>query len=73
MSITIQSDDLKAIVKEALIEVLESRRDFLEEVVSEALEDIGMYRAMQESDGTLVGTKEFLKELDRRITEVEDS
>jgi hypothetical protein len=41
-------DDLKEAVKTALIEVLHERQDLLREALTEALEDIGMIRAMDE-------------------------
>ena len=41
-------DDLKEAVKTALIEVLHERQDLLREAITEALEDIGMIRAMDE-------------------------
>ncbi|HZA38722.1 MAG TPA: hypothetical protein VE486_06240 [Candidatus Baltobacteraceae bacterium] len=42
------SNDLKEAVKTALIEVLDERQDLLREALTEALEDIGMIRAMDE-------------------------
>ncbi len=39
---------LKDLLKAALVEVLEERRDLLRDVVEEALEDIGMRRAIEE-------------------------
>jgi hypothetical protein len=41
-------DELKEAVKAALIEVLDERQDLLREALSEALEDIGMVRAIEE-------------------------
>ena len=43
-----KSEDLKEAVKAALIEVLDERQDLLREALSEALEDIGMLRAIEE-------------------------
>jgi putative heme iron utilization protein len=42
------SADLKRAVKAALTEVLEKRPDLVREAVAEALEDIGMIRAIEE-------------------------
>lgn len=42
------SNDLKEAVKTALIEVLHERQDLLREALTEALEDIGMIRAIDE-------------------------
>ena len=53
-SITISEDALKkvisATVKESLIEVLTNRKDLLEDAVIEAIEDIGLAKAMEEGD-----------------------
>ena len=43
-----RSDDLKETVKSALIEVLHERQDLLREALTQALEDIGMIRAMDD-------------------------
>ncbi len=43
-----KSEDLKEAVKAALVEVLDERQDLLREALSEALEDIGMLRAIEE-------------------------
>lgn len=53
-SITISEDALKKVisetVKESLIEVLTNRKDLLEDAVIEAIEDIGLAKAMEEGD-----------------------
>ncbi len=48
MKAATNSDDLKDAVKAALIEVLDERHDLLREALTEALEDIGMTRAIEE-------------------------
>ena len=48
MTTTIESNELKAIVKEALLEIIEERRDLVHEVLEEALEDIALARAIEE-------------------------
>jgi Arc/MetJ-type ribon-helix-helix transcriptional regulator len=45
---TAGESDLKQVVKAALAEVLDERRDLLREALAEALEDIGMGRAIEE-------------------------
>lgn len=45
-------EKLKRLVKSALIEVLEDRRDLLREAITEALEDIAMARAIEEGERT---------------------
>lgn len=53
-TITISKDDLKKListtVKESLIEVLTTRKDLLEDALIEAIEDIGLAKAMEEGD-----------------------
>jgi hypothetical protein len=42
-----EDDRLKALIKTALIEVLEERRDLLREVIEETLEDIALAHAIE--------------------------
>lgn len=44
----ITRESLKQAIKEVLVETFDERRDFFEEVVAEAIEDIGMLRAIEE-------------------------
>jgi hypothetical protein len=53
-----RSNDLKETVKTALIEVLQERQDLLREAITEALEDIGMIRAMDEGLKSEPATRE---------------
>ena len=41
---------IKALFKEALIELLEERKDLLQDAVAEALEDFALGRAMKEAE-----------------------
>jgi hypothetical protein len=41
-------DQLKAIFKTALIEVIEEKRDLFQELLQEAIEEIAMVRAIEE-------------------------
>jgi hypothetical protein len=43
---------LKELFKEAMVEVLEERRDLMRAVMEEALEDIALARAIEEGEGT---------------------
>jgi hypothetical protein len=43
---------LKELFKEALVEVLEERRDLMRAAMEEALEDIALVRAIEEGEGT---------------------
>ena len=47
-AITIAEETLRMIIKETLIEVLKERKDLLEQAVIEAIEDIGLARAITE-------------------------
>ena len=61
-------ESLKALFKEVVIEVLQERRDLLEDAVVEAIEDIGMLRAIQEADlSDNVDASEFCDELAKTI------
>jgi len=68
MAITINTDDLKSLLKETLIDVLTTRKDLIEDAVMEAIEDIGLGIAMEEGQtGEYVDNEVFLKELDNKI------
>jgi hypothetical protein len=56
---------LKEVVKSALVEVLEERKDLVREVIEEALEDAALARAIEEGDRTaIVNREEILRTLD---------
>jgi len=56
---------LKQLVKEALTEILDERREILSEVIVEALEDVAMIRAIQEGENTpLAPRKDILRLLE---------
>jgi hypothetical protein len=46
--LTIPEDSLRALLKQALIEALEERRDLLHDVVADALEEIALAEAIRE-------------------------
>jgi len=52
MQPSMNQEQLKTIVKEALAEVLEERQDLLHEAVAAALEDIALSRAIKEGEKT---------------------
>ena len=55
----ITGDQLKDLVKAAVVEVFEQRRDLLYDAVEEAFEDLALCRAIQEGeDSELVGRDE---------------
>jgi hypothetical protein len=41
-------DQLKAVFKSALIEVIEEKKDFFQELLEDAIEEIAMVRAIEE-------------------------
>jgi hypothetical protein len=47
---TITEQQLKEVVKTAIVEVLEERSELIRNIVEEALEDIGMSKAIQEGE-----------------------
>lgn len=64
-TITIAESTLRMIIKETFIEVLKERKDLLEDAVIEAIEDIGLARAITEGFKTpSVSESEILKTLD---------
>lgn len=64
-TITISQDELKVIMKETFIEVLKERKDLLEDAVIEAIEDIGLARAIAEGIASpSVSESEIFKTLD---------
>jgi hypothetical protein len=50
--VSADEEKLKQLVKAAVIEVLEERRDLLQEAIREALEDIALVRAIEEGEQT---------------------
>ena len=48
MATSIDEGNLKALLKAAVIEALEERRDLVKDIVEEALEDIARARAIEE-------------------------
>jgi hypothetical protein len=62
METSMNQDQLKDLIKTALIEVLEERRDLLHEAVEEAFEDVALARAIEEGETTdLVEREEIMK------------
>lgn len=45
---TIDEGKLKDLIKTALVEVLETRRDLMQEIVEEVIEDFALSRAIEE-------------------------
>jgi hypothetical protein len=65
METSISPDQLKALIKAAVTEVLEERRDLLHQAVEEALEDVALARAIEEGESTeLIAREEVFKLLE---------
>jgi cob(I)alamin adenosyltransferase len=52
MEPSINQDQLKALIKAALVEVLEERQDLLLEAIAQALEDMAFARAIEEGESS---------------------
>lgn len=67
-TITINSDDLKKLIRETFIDVLTARKDLIEDAVVDAIEDIGLGRAMEEGrTGEYIDSKEFIEDIKSKI------
>ncbi|HEX5758184.1 MAG TPA: hypothetical protein VF121_03225 [Thermoanaerobaculia bacterium] len=63
---TSEDERLKELMKAAVVELLEERHDLVLDLLTEALEDIGLSRAIEEGVKTpAVGRDEVLQLLDR--------
>lgn len=63
-TILIDKSELKELMKESLIEVLTERKDLLESALLEAIEDIGLGKAIHEGDtGEYVDEEVIFKKL----------
>lgn len=58
MEPNLNQEQLKELIKTALVEVLEQRRDLLHDAIEEALEDIALVKAMEEGATTEPVTRE---------------
>ena len=65
---TVSEQQLKELVKTAIVEVPEERSDLIRDIVEGGLEDIGMTKAIQQSeDSDLVPRKEVFEMLEDRL------
>lgn len=70
-TITINRKELKKIIRETFEDVLSDRKDLIGDAVVEAMEDIGLARAMErERTGEYADTDEFKKRLNARIKRI---
>jgi hypothetical protein len=54
---TVSEEQLKEVVKSAIVKVLEERSDLIRNFVEEALENIGMSKAVQEGEDSALITR----------------
>jgi len=68
-TIAISRKELKQIIRETFVDVLSERKDLIGDAVLEAIEDIGLAKAMEEGQtGEYVDLGEFKKKLDKKVT-----
>jgi hypothetical protein len=64
MAVTLSDETrLKALLKEALVEVLEQRREWFSTLVAEALEDIALVQAIKEGEATEIVSRDEIFDL----------
>ena len=64
MAVTLSDETrLKALLKEALVEVLEQRREWFSSLVAEALEDIALVQAIKEGEATEIVSRDEIFDL----------
>lgn len=51
-TVSVDEAQLKALLKAAIVEVLEERRDLVRDAIEEALEDVGLAHAIAEGEQT---------------------
>jgi hypothetical protein len=65
MEAQINQAQLKELLKAAIVEVLEERRDLISDLIEEALEDLALARAIEEGESTdIVNRDEVFKLLE---------
>jgi hypothetical protein len=67
MESSINQDQLKDLIKAALVEVFEERQDLLQEAIAQALEDMALTRAIEEGESSeLIKREEVFNLLEGR-------
>ncbi len=67
-TISMSRKELKKIVRETFVDVLTDRKDLIGDAVVEAIEDLGLARAMTEGrTGEYVDGKEFKRKLNSKL------
>ncbi len=68
-TITINKRELKKLIRETLEDVFNDKKDFIGDVVVEAIEDVALGRAIEEGrTGEYIEVGEFKKKLASKIT-----
>ena len=63
--IIVDEEQIKALIKQALVEVLQERKDVLYDVLTEVIEDLALVEAIKEGEATeTVSTEDVLKALE---------
>ena len=58
---------LKGLLKDAVVEVLEERRDLLRDALQESLEDVALVRAIQDGEKSrLVSRQQVFRQFERK-------
>jgi hypothetical protein len=52
VTISVEEQDFKDLLKQAIIELLEERQDLFQELFTEAIEDLGLINAIKEGETT---------------------
>jgi hypothetical protein len=64
-SITLESDQIKALIKTAILEIVQENKEILTDILTEILEDIVLERAISEAENSeLVSREEVFAILD---------
>jgi hypothetical protein len=63
---TLDEAQIKELFKQALVELLQERKDLLRELIAEVLEDLALLRAIKEGEDTeTVGKEDVLRVLEK--------
>lgn len=52
MTLTIDEQNMKRLLKEALLDLIEERQEFFYELFTEVIEDVGLLQAIKEGEDT---------------------
>ena len=63
---TLDEAQIKELFKQALVELLQERKDLLRELIAEVLDDLALLRAIKEGEDTeTVGKEDVLRVLEK--------